>query len=165
MATVNNNGDLKNGLSQEEAERRLAVFGLNVIPKAHQNLFRIYIAPLLNWLVNIYLVITLILAFFAFFVPNIWGQVAFWFAFIIVNAVVAIVQQAKAQKEFEALQRMAPGKSKVVRDGAVKEIPTEQVGIKCFVCREKSLKWKIGGGDSPQRRGDAEISAEKSLEG
>ena len=28
------------------------------------------------------------------------------------------------------------------------------VGIKCFVCREKSLKWKIGGGGSPQRRGE-----------
>jgi len=120
--------DLKSGLSQQEAERRLATFGPNVIPKARSNLFRIYVAPLLNWLVNIYLIITAILAVFAFFIlPNIWGQVAFWFVFIGVNAVVAIVQQARAQKNLEALQRMSPGKSKVVRDGQVKEIPSEQV--------------------------------------
>lgn len=120
--------EIKSGLSQQEAERRLAIFGPNVIPKARPNLFRIYVAPLLNWLVNIYLIITVILAVFAFFIlPNIWGQVAFWSVFIGVNAVVAIVQQARAQKKLEALQRMSPGKSKVVRDGEVKEIPSEQV--------------------------------------
>jgi len=47
---------LETGLSQKEAEERLQMYGPNVIPRIKPSLFKIYIAPLLNWLINIYLI-------------------------------------------------------------------------------------------------------------
>ncbi len=120
--------DVDSGLSQDEAEKRLGMYGLNIIPRASRNLFQIYVAPLLNWLVNIYLIITTILALLAIFVlPDLWGQVAFWIVFIVLNAAVAIVQQIRAQKKLEALENMSPPRSKVIRDGQVKEIKSEEL--------------------------------------
>ena len=120
--------DIDNGLTQAEADKRLIIFGLNVIPKASRNLFKIYIAPLLNWMVNIYLVITVLLAVLAVFVlPDLWTQVAFWFMFIALNAVVAIVQQVRAQKKLEALEHISPPKCKVIRDGQLHEIKSEVI--------------------------------------
>ncbi|QNT75271.1 cation-translocating P-type ATPase [Dehalogenimonas etheniformans] len=119
---------LNSGLSQDEAGKRLDRYGLNVIPRPSRNLFQVYIAPLLNWLVNIYLVITTILALLAIFVlPDLWGQVTFWIIFIVLNAAVAIIQQIRAQKKLEALENMSPPKSKVIRDGEVKEIKSEEL--------------------------------------
>ena len=118
--------DLVSGLSEPEAGKRLETYGPNVIPRSTPNLFQIYIAPLLNWLVNIYLIITTVLALLAIFVlPDLWGQVAFWFLFIVLNAAVAIVQQIRAQKKLEALENMTPPKSKVIREGLVKEVRSE----------------------------------------
>lgn len=120
--------DIKKGLSEEEAKKRLLLFGPNVIPKVKPSLFKIYIAPLLNWLINIYLIISFILAFFAFFLlPEIWGQVIQWLSVIAINALLAIVQQARAQKKLEALQKLSAPKTKVVRDGKIKEIPSELI--------------------------------------
>jgi len=120
--------DLENGLDQKEAERRLSIFGPNIIPKIKPSLFKIYIAPLLNWLINIYLIISTILAIFAFLIlPEIWGQVIEWLSVLAINAALAIVQQARAQTKLEALQRLSAPKSKVIREGKVIEIPSEQI--------------------------------------
>jgi len=120
--------DVERGLSQEEAEKRFQIFGPNIIPKIKPSLFKIYIAPLLNWLINIYLIISTILAFFAFFIlPEVWGQVIQWLSVIAINAALAIVQQARAQTKLEALQRLSAPKSKVIRDGKLIEIPSEFV--------------------------------------
>ncbi|MCD6514552.1 MAG: cation-transporting P-type ATPase [Candidatus Odinarchaeota archaeon] len=120
--------DIERGLDQKEVERRLAIFGPNVIPKIKPSLFKVYIAPLLNWLINIYLIISTILAVFAFLIlPEIWGQVIEWLSVIAVNAALAIVQQARAQTKLEALQRLSAPKSKVIREGKIIEIPSEQI--------------------------------------
>ncbi|MCD6484584.1 MAG: cation-transporting P-type ATPase [Candidatus Odinarchaeota archaeon] len=120
--------NIETGLSEEEAKRRLQFFGPNVIPKVKPSLFKVYIAPLLNWLINIYLIISTILAVFAIFVlPNIWGQVIEWLAVIAVNSVLAIVQQARAQSKLEALEKLSAPQSKVIREGKLKVIPADQL--------------------------------------
>ncbi|MFW9853324.1 MAG: cation-transporting P-type ATPase, partial [Candidatus Thorarchaeota archaeon] len=50
--------DLKFGLKSETAKERLALYGENVIPKIKGSIWEVYIAPLLNWLINIYLIVT-----------------------------------------------------------------------------------------------------------
>jgi Ca2+-transporting ATPase len=120
--------DLKQGLSQKEADERQRVFGSNVIPKVKPSFFKVYIAPFLNWLISIYLIISIALAILAFFlVQEIWGQVIYWLAIIAVNALVTVVQEARAQTKLEALEKLSAPKSKVVREGRLIEISSEEI--------------------------------------
>lgn len=122
--------DLINGLTQKEAEKRLTVFGPNTIPKIKPSIYQLYIAPLMNWMITIYLIISTVLAIFAIVIlPKIWSQVAQWFAIIAINSVIAIVQQARAQTKLESLQRLTAPTTKVIRDGKIKVIPSDQVVI------------------------------------
>lgn len=120
--------DLNRGLSKEEAEKRKRIFGLNAIPKLKPSLFKIYGAPLFNWLINIYLIISAILAIVAFFIlKEIWLQVTQWLSVISINAALAIIQQSRAQSKLEALQRLSAPKSKVIRDGKIVEIASDRI--------------------------------------
>ena len=48
--------DLENGLTTEEAALRLEHDGLNKLPKHKPNFWKVYLAPLFNWLIVIYLI-------------------------------------------------------------------------------------------------------------
>jgi len=120
--------NLKTGLPQPEAEERLKSNGPNIIPKVKSRLLRAYFAPLLNWLITIYLIVSTILALFALFLlPQVWSQVAQWLLVITINIVIIIVQQVRAQSEFTALQKLSAAKSKVLRDGKLMERASEEL--------------------------------------
>jgi len=120
--------DLERGLTRKDAEGRPKTFGVNVIPKIKPGFLRTYIAPLVNWLIIIYLIISTILVFFAFFIlPEVWSQVVQWLSVIAINAALAIVQQVRAQTNLEALTKLSAPKSKVIREGSLLEIPSEYV--------------------------------------
>ncbi|GAH29307.1 unnamed protein product, partial [marine sediment metagenome] len=55
------------GLTNDEAQNRLELYGLNEIPKASKGFIKIYLAPLFNWLIVIYLVAALFLFLSSFF--------------------------------------------------------------------------------------------------
>lgn len=116
------------GLSDEEAQQRLQKYGLNELPKYKRNFFKIYLAPLFNWLIVIYLIGALIL-----FLASLFGLssniliIALTLGIVILNCLVAIIQQYRAQKKLEALQELAAPTTTVIRDGNKKEIPTNEV--------------------------------------
>ncbi|MFX0124244.1 MAG: cation-transporting P-type ATPase, partial [Candidatus Hodarchaeota archaeon] len=106
--------NLEKGLSQEKAQKKLDIYGLNVIPKPKQSFWQVYLAPLLNTLIVIYLIMTsfiFLLAFFYLFIdPNdtsIWFTATQWIVIVGVNFLIAIIQQARAQKKIEALHKLA----------------------------------------------------------
>ncbi len=122
------------GLSQEEADKRLDEYGLNIIPKPKQSLWQVYLAPLLNTLIVVYLImtgfITILALFYLFLNPGdfqIWFTAAQWLVIVGVNFTIAIVQQARAQKKIDALQKLAAPEARVLRDGKEWEISTEEV--------------------------------------
>jgi Ca2+-transporting ATPase len=123
--------DLEEGLSQKEAEERLKALGPNIIPKIKPSLIKTYIAPLQNWLIDIYLMISAILAFLAIFLlpsaRSLWVNVVEWLSVIAINATLAILQQERAQIKLESLQRLSAPKAKVLREGRRMEIPSEDV--------------------------------------
>ncbi len=112
--------DPERGLTSEEAKRRLDRYGPNAIPKAKGSFWKVYLAPILNWLINIYLLSSFALLFIAWLFPsddNQVGQAMLWLAVVLVNCLVAIFQQFRAQKKLEALEKLSAGESRVVRDG------------------------------------------------
>ncbi len=48
-------------------------------------------------------------------------------AIVILNAIMGVVQEAKAEKSIEALQKMTPRKAKTIRNGIVNEINAEEL--------------------------------------
>ena len=48
-------------------------------------------------------------------------------AIVILNAIMGVLQEAKAEKSIESLKKMTPQKTKVIRDGQEKEINVEDV--------------------------------------
>ncbi|WP_455143131.1 cation-translocating P-type ATPase [Candidatus Hodarchaeum mangrovi] len=123
-----------NGLTSQEAESRLKTYGLNQIPKPEQSFWKVYLAPLLNTLIVVYLIMTGLITFLAliYLILNpgdfqIWLTAAQWLIIVGVNFAIAIVQQARAQKKIEALQKLSAPSARVIRDSKEVEIQTEDV--------------------------------------
>jgi Ca2+-transporting ATPase len=145
--------DSSKGLSKGEASKRFALYGPNLIPKIKGSVWKVYLAPILNWLINIYLLSSFALVFLALIYPYIvpippelvgedldlfmaavaafsndqMNQAIFWLAIVTVNCVVAIFQQFRAQKKLEALEKLSTGETRVLRDGAEQNITPDSI--------------------------------------
>ena len=120
--------NLEKGLTQQEAEKRLQQVGLNIVPKIAVNRIKMYLAPLQNWLIAVYLIVSTILALLALVVlPQLWFQVGVWLPIIAGNVAVIIVQSIRAERGLTALQKLSSPKSKVKRDGKVAVICSENL--------------------------------------
>jgi len=116
------------GLSDDEAQRRLEEYGFNEIPKVKKSIFKVYLAPLFNWLIVIYLVGALILFIAVIFDPE--GDlttVLLTLGIVAINCLVAIIQQYRATKKLEALRELSAPTTVVMRNSEKKEIPTRIV--------------------------------------
>jgi Ca2+-transporting ATPase len=123
--------DPKNGLKEEEAEKRLKQYGINEIPKVSQGFIKIYLAPLFNWLIVIYIIAALILFIAGLFFPvgrNIQTLVI-TLGIVAFNCLIAIFQQYRATKKLKALRELAQPTTTVIRNGEKKEISTKSVVI------------------------------------
>jgi Ca2+-transporting ATPase len=114
------------GLPDEEVKSRIQQYGENAIPKVRGPFWQVYIAPIMNWLITIYILSSLGLIIIAQLLPpgqNEMGQALVWLGIVIVNALVAIFQQYRAQKKLEALEKLSAGEARVIRQGTERSIP------------------------------------------
>jgi len=118
------------GLTEEKAQNKLELFGLNEIPKVSKGFIKIYLAPLFNWLIVIYLIGALILFLAAVFGGE--GNLIFvllTLGIVALNCVVAIIQQIRATKKLNALREMTAPSTTVIRNGQKADIPTKNVVV------------------------------------
>jgi P-type Ca2+ transporter type 2C len=116
------------GLSTTEADRRLAEHGSNsLVEKKKTPLFVRFLMQFKDVMVIILLIAALISLFtgekgFGF---NSEGAVdaAIIFFVVLMNAVLGLVQESRAEKALDALKRMTAPNAKVLRDGIRKVIP------------------------------------------
>ena len=116
------------GLTEKEANKRLEEFGLNEIPKVSKGFIKIYLAPLFNWLIVIYLIGALIL--FLSWVFGGEGQliiITLTLGIVLLNCLVAIVQQYRATKKLKALRELTAPTSTLIRNGQKIEVPTKEI--------------------------------------
>ncbi len=116
------------GLTEVEAKKRLELHGLNEIPKVKKSIFKVYLAPLFNWLIVIYLIGALILFLAVIFLEE--GNLIIVYltlGVVLLNCVVAIIQQYRATKKLQALRQLSAPTTVVKRDGEKKQIPTNNV--------------------------------------
>jgi P-type Ca2+ transporter type 2C len=120
--------NLETGLTQQEAAARLQSVGPNTVPKISVNRLKMYLAPLQNWLIAVYLIVSTALAALALVIlPSLWFQVGIWLPIITGNVAVIIVQSARAERGLTALQKLSSPKCNAKRDGKVTPIPSEEL--------------------------------------
>ncbi len=114
--------DKQSGLRLKTVRDHYRKFGSNEIVTKSPSIWKIYLAPLFDVLITIYLIMTGLLVILAIWYPPILGQVLFWLSIIGFNMAIAIFQQYRAQKKLDALRNLSPPKAKVIREGVVSEI-------------------------------------------
>ena len=106
------------GLDAAEAERRLQKSGLNELPaKKKINPLKILYGQFSNFLV----LMLIFAAVVSFFIGEQFDAIVI-LAIVVLNAALGFVQEFKAEKAMEALQKLAAVKAVVVRNGEEQEI-------------------------------------------
>lgn len=115
--------DEKNGLSSYEALRRLEKYGKNkLVTKKKKTIFKQFLYQLKDVMIYILIVASIISAFL--------GEISdalIILLVILINAVIGVVQESKAEKALDALKELSTPKVIVKRDGSLKEILSEDI--------------------------------------
>lgn len=111
------------GLSQIEAEKRLGKYGLNQMAKSKPlNFFSIFKEEVTEPMILLLIGVGVIYSF--------WGKLEDALTIFIIITVLAFVEvwnEYRAKKAIDSLSKIAAPKTRVIRDGKVLDIGTEQV--------------------------------------
>lgn len=128
---LNQVGSSMDGLCTEEARNRLEENGKNRLEAAKgKSLFRRFLEQLADPMILILLAAAAVSGVLAAMEPD--GEfvdVIIILAVVIINAVLGVYQESKAEKAIEALQEMSAATSKVIRDGKVQIIHSEDLVV------------------------------------
>lgn len=117
------NVDEKNGLSSEEALKRLEKYGKNkLVTKKKKTIIQQFLAQLKDVMIYILIIAAIISAFL--------GEISDALIIVLVvliNAIIGVIQESKAEKALDALKELSTPKALVKRDGSLKEILSEDV--------------------------------------
>lgn len=120
------------GLSQEEAEKRLAENGKNLLREEKpKTVFQMFLEQILNF-TNAILAAAIIISI----ILGDYGEAIIMLVIVIANAIIGVVQEGKAQKALDALKKMSVLKATVIRDGETKEISSEDLVVGDIVVLE-----------------------------
>ena len=118
------------GLTAAEAEKRLAEHGENKLQEGKKkSLIRRFLEQFTDPMIIILIVAAIISAVTSVVNREAPTDVFIILAVVIINAILGVYQESKAEKAIEALQEMAAATSKVLRDGDAVEIPSAQLTI------------------------------------
>ena len=106
------------GLSSEEAKKRLAEYGPNRLKEAPKpTLLQRFIEQLKDPMLIILMVAAAVSAVTNYFSGEGFAEVFIIIIVVLLNAILGVYQESKAEAAIEALQTMTAATSKVLRDG------------------------------------------------
>ncbi|MFW9828085.1 MAG: cation-translocating P-type ATPase [Candidatus Thorarchaeota archaeon] len=116
------NTDPDHGLKTSDLEKRYIKSGYNELPKIRKSIWRIYLAPLFNFLIVILIISAIIITILGS--PE---STIITLTVVFVNSITAIIQQFRAQKALESLKEITALKATVIRDGEQYEVPNKEL--------------------------------------
>ncbi|MEW8956811.1 calcium-translocating P-type ATPase, SERCA-type [Clostridium sp.] len=117
------NSDTVNGLTSEEAKQRLEKYGKNqLVTKKKKSVIQMLLAQLKDTMIYILLGAAVISAIMGDF-----NEAIIIVLVVMLNAVIGVVQESKAEKALEALKKLSSPKALVIRDKVTIEISSEDV--------------------------------------
>lgn len=130
-------GSSREGLTQQEAEARLAANGKNKLKEAKkQSIISRFFAQMADPMILVLLAAAAISGVLAVIENESFADVIIILAVVIINAVLGVYQESKAEKAIEALQEMAAATSKVLRDGKIVTVRSEDLVVGDIVLLE-----------------------------
>ena len=116
------------GLSTGEAQERLSKYGKNELEKGKKtSLIQRFLKELADPMIIILIVAAIISGITAFYEGESFADVIIILSVVVINAVLGVVQESKAEAAIEALQEIAAATSKVLRDGKVTVLKSDEL--------------------------------------
>ncbi|MCC6146550.1 MAG: cation-translocating P-type ATPase [Anaerolineaceae bacterium] len=113
----------KSGLTSEEVERRQHQYGLNeLIEKARPSFLRMLFNQFNNFIILLLIIAAAISA-----VLGEWVDAGAIFAIVLLNALLGVVQERRAEEALTSLKKMAAPDAQVIRDGRRLTIPAREL--------------------------------------
>lgn len=117
--------NIREGLTSKEAESRLLKNGENKLEsKKNKSIFKIFLSQINDSMIYILLFAAALSAFMGEYSDSIIILIV-----ILINALIGVIQESKAQKALEALKSLSTPKALVIRDSKTIEIPSEEVVV------------------------------------
>ncbi len=113
----------RDGLSREEAARRLAQYGPNTLPtEKPPGIGTLFISQFLNPLIYVLLAAAAVSA-----LTGEWSDAGFIFAVLLINAVIGTYQEYSAARSASALSGLVSTRARVLREGEAFDIDASEV--------------------------------------
>jgi Ca2+-transporting ATPase len=123
---------IERGLTRQEAEDRLRKLGPNELTeRPRPGFFKLLLDQFNNFLVIILIVAAVVTLFLGEYIDAIAITII-----VLLNAIVGVVQESKAEKAIAALQKMAAPNVQVLRDGEQMTIPARELVVGDIVVLE-----------------------------
>ena len=118
----------ENGLSSDEAERRLISGGKNKLAEAKKkSMFSRFISQLSDPMIIVLLVAALLSGITSAYEGESFADVFIILFVVVLNSVLGVIQESKAEKAIDALKSMTASTCRVMRDGKIKVIHSEDL--------------------------------------
>ena len=121
------------GLTKSEVEERVRKYGLNVVPERKESLLKLF-ARKFTGLTPYTIEVAAIISFFL----GRYVDFAVMVALLLVNAVIGLVHEQRAEKAVEVLKSRLRVIARVLRDGSWEEVPAE------YIVPDDIVKLKLG---------------------
>lgn len=123
-------GSSANGLTSTEAQTRLEKNGKNKLAEAKKpSVIKKFFAELADPMIIILLIAAAVSAVTSALQNESFTDVFIILAVVLINAVLGVVQESKAEKAIEALQKITAATSKVLRDGRPVTVKSEDLVV------------------------------------
>ncbi len=120
--------DIERGLSEKDAKKRLEKFGRNIIRKKEkESPLKIFFRQFTDPLVLILIGAAAISLFSSLHDPQSFTDFILIITILLLNAVFGFLQEYRAEKALEALEKYLVPKARVIRNGKVLEIPSTEL--------------------------------------
>ncbi len=115
------------GLSTEEVNVRREKYGKNALEEHKKETL---LVKFLKEFADVLIIILLVAAVISLIVaPHEWVDSFVIFVVVMLNAILGVVQESKAEKSLEALKKMSSPECKVIRNGVTDKIPSEDLVV------------------------------------
>jgi sodium/potassium-transporting ATPase subunit alpha len=117
------------GLTNEEAEKRLKKYGPNAFPEKKKSFIKNILVQIKN-LFNVLLVVAAVLSFIIGVSTNDAGSIEMGIVIllvVLVSVVFSLLQERHAEKVVEAIGELVPMNAKVMRNGQVKQVEFSKI--------------------------------------
>ena len=121
------NSNLQSGLSAEQVDKNREAYGKNALEEKKKTpMILKFLAEFKDPLIIILIIAAIVSVIVD---PHEWIESVIIMVVVLINAILGLYQENKAEKSLEALKKMSAASCKVIRGNAIQTIPTEELVV------------------------------------